>query len=121
MRDYLKRPIRLRNNEDTAMRSRIPSFACIIPLAAVLLLVAINSTSLAETDSNSDERLKRLLQRAPQADADKDGVLTLKEAQAFLKAHRAKQAERNRARAKPTHADIKYGDHERHVFRSLSG
>jgi acetyl esterase len=98
------------------MRNRIPSFASIIPLATVLLVFAIISTSLAETDSNSDERLKRLIQRAPQADTNKDGVLTLKEAQAFLKEQRAKQTNRNPARAQPTHTDIEYGEHARHVI-----
>ena len=101
------------------MRHRDSLVLTIISLAAALLVVASTASSAAEADSNSDERLKRLLQRAPQADANKDGVLTLKEAQAFLKEQRAKQSERNRARAKPTHADIKYGDHER-VMSSTS-
>lgn len=75
----------------------------------------------AEPDSNSDERVKRLFQRAPQADINKDGVLTLTEAKAFLKQQREKQQRenqprRNNARAKPTHADIKYGEHERHAI-----
>ena len=67
------------------MQNRIRLLYAIVPLAAILLSFAITSTSLAEPDSNSDERLKRLLQRAPQADANKDGVLTRTEAQAFLK------------------------------------
>jgi acetyl esterase len=99
------------------MKNRIPPFPVIIVLGTVLLCSFITSPSLAEPDSNSDERLKRLLQRAPQADANKDGVLTLKEAQAFLKAQRAKQPNRNnRQRAKLTHEDIQYGDHPRHVI-----
>jgi hypothetical protein len=53
---------------------------------------------------------------APQSDTNKDGVLTLTEARAFLNAQRAKQAKRNRVRVKPTHADIKYGDHARHAI-----
>jgi hypothetical protein len=88
----------------------------IIALAMALVSTVITSTSHAEPDSSSDERLKRFLQRAPQADANKDGVLTLTEAKAFLKEQRAKQANRNRARVKPTHADIKYGEHARHVI-----
>jgi len=98
------------------MHAGFTAFPKIIAWAAVLLAFASTSTSLAEPDSNSDKRLERLLQRAPQADANKDGVLTLKEAQAFLKEQRTKQANRNRARAKATHTDIKYGEHERHVI-----
>ncbi len=98
------------------MRNRISSFSVLIPLAAGMLVFAISSSSLGQSDSKSDDRLKALLKRAPQADANKDGVLTLKEAQAFLKEQRAKQAERNRARPKPTHVDIKYGEHDRHAI-----
>jgi hypothetical protein len=70
-----------------------------IPVAVFTLLSAVHSVSLAQADSNSDERIKRLLQKSPQADANKDGVLTLKEAQAFLKEQRARQPNRSQARA----------------------
>ena len=50
------------------------------------------------------------------ADTNKDGVLTRTEAEAFLKERRARQPNRSRVRIKPTHADIKYGEHERHVI-----
>jgi acetyl esterase/lipase len=95
------------------MRIRTPSF---VTLAAVLLLSSTTGVLPGQQDSNSDERIKRLFQRAPEADTDKDGVLTLKEAQAFLKARRKKQPNRNRERTQPTHADIKYGEHERHAI-----
>ena len=106
------------------MRIRMPSLAHIsaitkvvpLPVVAVLLLGGINSTLSAQADSKTEERLERLLKRSPQADADKDGVLTLKEAQAFLKQQRAKQANRNRAKQQPTYADIKYGEHRRHAI-----
>ncbi len=86
-----------------------------VAIAALVICVA-NSTAVAQPDSNSDDRIKRLLQRSPEADTNKDGVLTLDEAKAFLKAQRAKRPDRNRARPKPTHADIKYGDHPRHAI-----
>lgn len=95
------------------MRIRIPF---IVSLGACLLLSVVNSAALAQQDSSSDERIKRLFQRSPEADANKDGVLTLKEAQAFLQAERRKQPNRNQERAQPTHADIKYGEHERHAI-----
>ena len=95
------------------MRIRTRSF---VTLAAGLLLSVITSTSLAQSDSNSDARIKRLFQRSPEADANKDGVLTLKEAQAFLKEQRRKQPNRDAQRAQPTHADVMYGEHQRHAI-----
>ena len=95
------------------MRNRMPT---VIALAAVLVSLAVTSVVWAQTESNLDNRLKRLLQRAPQADANQDGVLTLEEAKDFLAAQRARQANRGPGRAQPTHADVKYGDHERHVI-----
>jgi acetyl esterase/lipase len=96
------------------MQIRISS--SIVGVAIAVLISSAFASAVLADDSKSDERLKRLLQRAPQADTNKDGVLTLKEAQAYLKAQRAKQAGRNRSKAKPTHANIKYGDHERHAI-----
>ncbi|MDA1018169.1 MAG: alpha/beta hydrolase, partial [Planctomycetota bacterium] len=98
------------------MRNSNPSVVGIISATAFILLGVINSTSPGQSDSNSDERIKRLLKRSPEADANKDGVLTLKEAQAFLKEQRAKRPDRNRARPQPTHADLKYGEHKRHAI-----
>lgn len=40
----------------------------------------------AHRNGSNSNAIKRLFQRAPEADTDKDGVLTLKEALAFLKA-----------------------------------
>jgi acetyl esterase/lipase len=82
----------------------------------LFLICVISSTSPGQSDSNSDDRIKRLLQRSPEADANKDGVLTLSEAKAFLNEQRAKQSNRNRERVKPTHADVKYGEHVRHAI-----
>lgn len=98
------------------MRIKFQSSPAAIVLATCFISSAITFTAMAQSDSDSDERLKRLLEIAPQGDANKDGVLTLIEAQAFLKEQRAKQADRNRLRGKPTHADVKYGKHKRHVI-----
>ena len=89
------------------MRNRIRAFTTILTFATALVSFGLTSISLAEADSKTDKRLKRLLKVAPQADTNKDGVLTLTEAKAFLKARRAKQANRNRLRVKPTHADMR--------------
>jgi len=65
----------------------------------------------ADPSSKNNAFLQGILKRFPQADANKDGVLTLSEAQAFQKAQQERQA--NRPKIKPTHADIVYGPHQR--------
>ena len=89
-----------------------------------------------QADTNGDGKLseeedaamtQKILQRFPKADADGDGALSDQEKQAMIRraAARAgqtngqitepglKQAEGNQA---PTHAGVKYGDHERQIF-----
>jgi len=102
-----------------------------IVLAALCLAVVLHCTTAfgqtkpapSERSSENDERLKRTLDRFPQADTDKDGVLTADEARAFLpklQELRRKMQERQRMaakdRPKPSRADVKYGPHERNVF-----
>jgi acetyl esterase/lipase len=94
------------------------------PVLLTALMAAVLCTAPAclaqdEPTSKTDERLKRIFERFPQADADKDGVLTLAEARAFQQQQRQNQPARAREQAQrpqPTHADVKYGDHERHVI-----
>ena len=89
-----------------------------------------------QADRNGDGKLSKaeeaalhrmILKRNPQADADGDGVLSKKEQQALIRraANRAKQkggkepAAANdgaKGRKPPTHANVKYGEHERNVF-----
>ncbi len=53
----------------------------------------------------------------PQVDADKDGVITRAEATAFFRGGRGRQQQQARPPAvPPTHADIRYGPHERNVL-----
>ncbi len=70
---------------------------------------------------------KMILKRFPQADKDGDGVLSIKEQQAVMRqaATRAKRQGRQKSGAgtnqakgqkPPTHANVKYGEHERNVF-----
>ncbi|MDH3582945.1 MAG: alpha/beta hydrolase [Phycisphaerae bacterium] len=88
-----------------------------LPLAALLLLsIALGAARAAEADSKSDQRLARLLARAPEADTDKDGILTLTEARAFLRQRRRDRSDGDSNRPKPTHADVKYDEHARHVI-----
>jgi acetyl esterase len=72
-------------------------------------------------------RLQQLLQQYPDADTNRDGTLTVEEAQAYaqkLRGQRDKrgsatdaddrgEARANSSRPAPTHADVSYGPHER--------
>ena len=89
-----------------------------------------------QADRNGDGKLSKteevaltrtILKRFPQADADGDGVLSLKEQQALIRraTARAKQqggqnpsagTDPKKGRKPPTHANVKYGEHERNVF-----
>lgn len=78
----------------------------------------------ADEKPKTDDRLKELLKRFPDADGNKDGVLTREEAQAYrqkLNAVRGitKAGQRKGKGAdllKPTYADVKYGPAERNVL-----
>lgn len=95
-----------------------------IAVASLWLAASADAAAPAEArTSKNDERLKKILDRFPQADADKDGVLTAAEVQAFrpkFEEWKRKVLERRRAdeanRPQPTHANVKYGPHERNVF-----
>lgn len=83
------------------------------------------------SDSEEDALSRQILKRFPQADADGDGVLSNAEKQKLLR-QAATRAKRNPGSRKPTpkkaradetqdskspsFANVKYGDHERHVF-----
>jgi acetyl esterase/lipase len=101
--------------ERQVMRNRILLSATILALN-VVLVSSSTTRAFAQSDSSSDQRLALLLQRAPQADINKDGVLTRTEAATFLKAQRKEQEKRNREKVQPTHGDIAYGEHKRHVM-----
>jgi hypothetical protein len=89
-----------------------------------------------QADKNGDGKLSKaeeaaldrmILKRFPQADADGDGVLSIKEQRAVIR-RAAARAKRNggqksdagtgqtNGRKPPTHANVKYGEHERNVF-----
>ena len=93
--------------------------------AKLLLLLALPCAVLA---GDRDERLQALLERYPDADTNKDGVLTMEEARAHAKEIRRKMhgqagavnddglpqsAAPDGNRPPPTHADVSYGAHER--------
>ena len=109
---------------------RFPSFTRVIAIAVFIAMVCCWRISAFAADpgqqsrsSENDERLKKLLEKFPQADADKDGVLTMEEVHTFrtkFEESRRRMLERRRLaekdRPEPSRADIKYGPHERNVF-----
>jgi acetyl esterase/lipase len=81
----------------------------------ILTVLVLTVPVLAQPrTSENDPRLAEFLKQRPQADADRDGVLTIEEAKAFQELVR-QWRERNKPRD-PDHANIAYGDHERHVI-----
>ena len=95
-------------------------------------LIASGAITAFGADSRTEPRLAEALQRFPSADTNRDGILTLEEAQAYAKSVRkgktgqgsaatpATAAEDSGAarpspkKPAPTHADVAYGPHERH-------
>lgn len=91
---------------------------------ALFCLVLLPFPALATDEpAKTDERLQQLLKRFPDADANKDGVLTREEAQAYRT--KTQGDEKNRAAGrpgksadaiKPTYAEVKYDQHDRNVL-----
>lgn len=96
--------------------------------ARVLALLAVGVCFAplpgADAPAISPERLQEYLKQYPDADTNKDGVLTIEEARAYLrqmragKAGKAKKAESATTSAAfpPTFANVAYGPHERNVL-----
>lgn len=76
-----------------------------------------------ERTSATDQRLAKWLERFPEADANGDGVLSVPEATAFRQKRASSRPQRPadarspvRPALAPTHADVSYGPHPRHVL-----
>ncbi|MBM4089989.1 MAG: alpha/beta hydrolase [Planctomycetes bacterium] len=74
-----------------------------------------------EPKASRERQLKQLLQRFPDADANRDGTLTEEEARAYRAKVRGKDAaqpdrKQPAAPIEPTFADVHYGPHERQVL-----
>ncbi len=108
------------------MRTRTHTLTSLLLVA--VLVGSCGTVAWAQEDKRTSENtpaLKALLERRPDTDLDKDGVLTWDEAQdakrKLLEARQKRQAARNPAARDgrlpaPTKADVPYGDHERHVL-----
>lgn len=104
-----------------------PRLALILTGAALAVCAApaANRPQDQGADRN-EERLQRYLQQNPKSDLNGDGKLTLDERRNYLRQQnrgKVQPQDRNAARTastprrqKPTHAEVPYGDHERHVF-----
>jgi acetyl esterase len=88
-------------------------------LALLFAILACLSSKGAQQDA-TPEQLQKWLKRFPDADTNRDGVLSPEEARAYRQklAKRAKGegVEGKSARPTPTHANVSYGPHERNVL-----
>ena len=93
------------------------SHRLLVPSLIVAALLAGHALAQRPKPSR-EEQLKQLLQRFPDADANRDGTLTIEEAQAYRAKMQGKEANRKQqiAPIRPTHADVHYGSHERQVI-----
>jgi acetyl esterase/lipase len=93
-------------------------------VAGLLAWLVASQPGLLAADARTDERLRRGLKLYPEADTNRDGVLTEAEARAYLqklkggpaKAAAQKAGAPKTAGPAPTFADVKYGPHERNVL-----
>ncbi|WP_417383674.1 alpha/beta hydrolase [Gimesia sp.] len=83
-----------------------------VRLLVLSAMIAVSCPGWADEKPSVDERLQKLLQRFPDADKNKDGKLTREEVLEF----RQKRQRPRGAAAEPTHANVKYGKHERNVL-----
>ncbi len=77
-----------------------------VTVACLVMVFASNPCVAAEQSSKTSTGIRKFFERNPEADSDRDGILTLKEARAFVKVIQA----RERPLA-PTHVDVEYGPH----------
>lgn len=92
-------------------------------LSTILVIALFIPAAAHAQDRSVEDRLKRALERFPEADANQDGVLTRAELQQFNRKRREQPSRRQdrqraqRARAPmPTRADVSYGAHEKQAF-----
>lgn len=81
-----------------------------ICIAALILSVSVALAQQPERNSENTPKLAEMLEKFPQLDLNKDGVLTMDEA---LKAREQKPQRPQQARSNqvpPTYADVSYGD-----------
>ena len=94
---------------------RLPSCFIVFPLLCSLIIVA--EPALGQVTSKNNDRLRRILERYPNADLDGDGILTAGELKLAIQKVRegdtGGRRKGSRPATRPTHQDIKYGPHKR--------
>ncbi|MBD3292254.1 MAG: alpha/beta hydrolase fold domain-containing protein [Armatimonadia bacterium] len=89
-------------------------------MAMALMVAALAlGSACAEQTSETSQNLQQFLKKFPNADANRDGVLTASEARAFRERREQRlqeRAEYEAGRPDPDHADLAYGPHERNVL-----
>ena len=78
-----------------------------------LLLTSLGLHAHAQATSENNDRLREGLKQYPEADTNKDGILTMEEGLAFLKKKKAPNTEPKANALKPDVIDVAYGTHER--------
>lgn len=92
-------------------------FTSSIRCLQISLLLLLCGSVVAQPDSRQARQLKAWLKRYPDADANRDGVLTLEEARQYReKVLKKQRAQARRQRPAPSRADVEYGLHARNVF-----
>ena len=86
------------------------------PRLLCLLVACLATLGHAQITSENNDRLRQGLKRYPAADTNKDGILSLEEAKAYLAKNKPSPiATENKPGAlKPDVADVAYGPHARH-------
>ena len=74
------------------------------------------SAQTSEVTSETNRKLRRLLELYPEADANNDGILTLQEAQAARSTLEKKSGGGGGTMSAPDHENVAYGPHERNVL-----
>lgn len=81
-----------------------------------ILFLTLAAVAAAQVSSENNEQLREGLKRYPEADTNKDGILTLDEGRAFLAKMKKKpggEAKPATNGLKPDFSDVAYGPHER--------
>lgn len=113
------------------MHFRLFFVASAICLLGTISFAQEKAATEGQTSANND-RLKQALQQYPAADANKDGILTMQEARAYLAQQKGKgkaktksetetgvapaPAANNGSNPPPTFENVSYGPHERNVL-----
>ena len=111
-----------KNPRDQRVSRAFNPFAMSPSRLVILMLIAVlGAPGLIrpqEITSHNHERLRKGLQQFPEADTDKDGILTLSEGLAFLGKMKARgtEGEGYKDAPPPTLRDVSYGPHERNAM-----